>query len=153
MAYSDYIKPILYEETSNFMKCPNYHIHHISENQKFQILRRQSLFLGLSDGARIDLFRRVNKDEEIKHDQISLGYDISKRRSEDLLGELNKDLTEIISNKPSSDDLLFKNLFLIDDFSASGKSYLRINNGKLEGKIAHVINAINKSDEDFIENC
>jgi hypothetical protein len=139
MAYPDYIKPYLFEQTAKLIPCPDYHVYHISESQEFKILRRQSLFLGLSDGARIDLFRRVNREEGVQHDQISLEYDIAKNKSDDLLEELEKDLTVILGRPPNSSEKRFKNLFLIDDFSASGKSYLREQNGELKGKIAKVL--------------
>jgi hypothetical protein len=149
MSYPDYIKPILYEKTAFNLKCSDYKIRRIFESNEFKILQRKSLFLGLSDGAHTDLFRRMNREEGLKHDQISIGYDINKTKSSELITELKRDLEKILGTDVSSKDLLFKNVFLIDDFSASGKSYFRIEGGETKGKIAKVINEINNHDSEL----
>jgi len=149
MSYPDLIKPILYEKTASNLHCSDYHIKKIFESTEFKILQRKSLFLGLSDGARIDLFRRMNRDEGLKHDQISIGYDINAEKREDLLKELKKDLEKIPGCSTSQESLLFKNIFLIDDFSASGKSYFHIKDGEKKGKIAKVMDQINNPDSEI----
>ena len=67
-----------------------------------------SLFIGLSDGSRIDQFRR---GAYLNNEQVIATYDISDEKVNDMLGNLQKDVP----------DSKFKTIFLIDDFTASGK--------------------------------
>ena len=143
--YPDYILPLLLKETTRIISCPEHLITKIAESQEFQVLRRQSLFLSLSDSSHIDLFRRLNR-EEISHEQIYAFYDISEDKAKDLIDELEKSLVEIIGKKPEDGICRFRNLFLLDDFSGSGKSYLREEENGYSGKIAKVYNTITKSD-------
>lgn len=142
MSYSNCIKPYLFEQISKKINCPEYNVSILSNSMEFKILQRQSLFLGLSDGSRIDLFRRLSREEGVIHDQIALDYDIAQNKSEKLLNELEDDLKKILNRDLHESEGKFKNLFLIDDFSASGKSYLREENGILEGKIANILNML-----------
>jgi hypothetical protein len=93
------------------------------------------LFLGLSDGSRIDSFRRANP--ELNHEQIWQTYELSKPRVEKLLKKLREHLQQLLGKKPPADDCKFRTLVLLDDFSASGTSYcIEGTDGKMEGKIA-----------------
>jgi hypothetical protein len=143
MAYPDYIRPLLLKETARIIDYPKYLVTKIANSQEFKILRRKSLFLSLSDGSHIDLFRRLNM-EEISHEQICNFYDISENKAEELIDELKKDLIKILG-KNTPERICFRNLFLLDDFSGSGKSCLREENG-YKGKIAKVFNSISSSD-------
>lgn len=143
MAYPDYIRPLLLKETARIINYPKYRVTKIANSQEFKILRRKSLFLSLSDGSHIDLFRRLNM-EEISHEQICNFYDISENKAEELIDELKKDLIKILG-KNTPERICFRNLFLLDDFSGSGKSCLREENG-YKGKIAKVFNSISSSD-------
>ncbi|MEN6442721.1 MAG: hypothetical protein ABFC71_03100 [Methanoregula sp.] len=149
MSYPDLIKPILYEKTASNLHCSEYQIKKIFESTEFKILQRKSLFLGLSDGAHMDLFRRMNREVGLKHDQISIGYDINDTKRIELLEELKNDLEKIPGCSTSQENLLFKNIFLIDDFSASGKSYFHIKNGEIKGKVAKVMDQINNPDSEI----
>lgn len=151
MAYPDYIRPLLLKEVAGIRGYPEYQITKIANSQDFKVLRRQSLFLGLSDGSSIDLFRRLNR-EEINNEQISMSYDISKAKAKDLKDKLRTDLEEIIGENLDDGKCLFRCLFLLDDFSGSGKSHLRLDaEGKYEGKIWKVFNNTKKSDSPLSE--
>lgn len=146
MAYLDYIRPLLLKEVALIRDYPEYQISKIANSQDFKILRRQSLFLGLSDGARIDSFRRVNK-EEISHEQINMSYDISETKADDLKEKLRFDLEKITGETPNDEICRFRCLFLLDDFSGSGMSYLRTDEkGNYDGKIWKVFKDIKKSE-------
>jgi hypothetical protein len=147
MAYPDYIRPLLLKEVAQIRSYPEYQITKIANSQDFKILRRQSLFLGLSDGSRIDLFRRLNK-EEISHEQISMSYDISETKAKDLKEKLRLDLEKIMGEAPNDEICRFRCLFLLDDFSGSGKSYFwkTPDRGSYTGKIWKVFNDIESPD-------
>ena len=135
IAYSDYIKPILVKRVAHEIGCSEFKISKIVKSEDFQVLRRQSLFLGLSDGARIDVFRRFSR--ELSHEQIWPIYDISSEKAKDMQKELKKDLSKFIDRNNLTESK-FKAIFLLDDFSGSGRSYLRIEDDSYKGKIYRV---------------
>lgn len=133
MAYPDHIRPKLLRRAAiESGQNPN-HTARIAASIAFRELERKCLFLGLSDGARIDLFRRSNTN--LSHEQIWLTYELSKDRVDEMTKELNQDLTHM--HKRSIDNARFSTIVLLDDFSASGRSYYMPSEGKrLGGKIA-----------------
>lgn len=131
------IKPHLIKTTKNTIIRE--HID-ISESKKiYDLILRKSLFLGLSDGAHIDYFRRQNP--ELSNEQVFVHYDFSNEKADDMKKELKKDLECYDVNIDlKKDDFL--NYYLLDDFSASGTSYIRIENGEWHGKIPKFVNHI-----------
>lgn len=79
-------------------------------------LHRQTLFIELSDGARIDVFRRANAGV-VSNEQVVTAPRINKAKWDDLLKDLRSDL-----NDPEAQ---FAFVFLVDDFIASGTTLLR----------------------------
>jgi hypothetical protein len=146
--YPDVIKPILFKKISSELGIPEYKVFEISNHLKFKSLLRQSLFCGLSDGARIEIFRRSNTGV-LSHEQIYQTYELSAERASKMQAELVADQTKNLGRPPSTYEDKFKALFLLDDFSASGTSYLKFNldENKLRGKINALYESINKKDE------
>lgn len=102
----------------------------------FSIMRRKALFLGLSDGSHMDYFRRQNS--LLSNEQVFINYDFSQERAAGMKVDLKKDLNALCQDTSYSleaGDLNFKTFFLIDDFSASGISYIRKENKEWKGKI------------------
>lgn len=135
--FPDKLRFILMNITADKLNVPKYKLNAIESSQAYKVLLRQSLFCGLSDGAGLDIFRRANTGI-LTHEQIYLTYELSDQRVTKMKSELVEDLTNmgLIIGKGSNEDK-FKTLFLMDDFSASGTSYLKINSqGELKGKIA-----------------
>jgi hypothetical protein len=137
--FVDKLQYILMEITAEKLQVPKFKLKFIEDSKEYEILRRQSLFCGLSDGARLDVFRRANTGI-LSHEQIYLTYELSEQRilkmKEQLVVDLNNKFQ--LNLNESSEDSKFKSLFLIDDFSASGTSYLKLSSesGELKGKIA-----------------
>jgi hypothetical protein len=125
--YSEKINPILIKKTAEELKTPPYFVGKIANSNEYKSNVRSSLFIGLSDGSKIDQFRRT---AGLNNEQVSATYDLSDDKYEDMLHELHSDIP---GNK-------FKSLFLIDDFTASGRSYCRPEQGK--GKILKFLNRI-----------
>lgn len=82
----------------------------------YRRLLRQTLFIELSDGARIDVFRRSNADA-ISNEQVITAPRIIKAKWDGVLEDLRKSL-----NEPEA---RFAFVFLVDDFIASGMTLLR----------------------------
>ncbi len=77
MAYPDHIRPILLDRAAG-ADCERFRPAAVAAGTAFKVRQRQCLFLGLSDGARIDTFRRANPD--LNHEQIWQTYEISDQR-------------------------------------------------------------------------
>jgi hypothetical protein len=104
----------------------------------------------MSDGAKIEIFRRSNTGI-ISHEQVYQTYELSDERAVKMKDELSKDLKRILdSEEVHEGDKKFKRVFLLDDFSASGTSYLKyISQGDRvigKGKVATFYKSIFKNE-------
>jgi len=84
-------------------------------------LRRQTLFMGLSDGARIDIVRHSNAGL-LTNEQLVVATQVDKDKWQDLLENMREDLQD--------PDARFRLVYLIDDFMGTGTSFLRYNTEK-----------------------
>lgn len=91
-------------------------------------LRRQTLFMGLSDGARTDAIRHANAGM-ISNEQMVQGVQVDMDKWKDLRNTLRKDLGD--------PEACFRLVYLIDDFTATGDSFFRFDadEGKWKGKL------------------
>jgi len=142
VSYPDIIRPFLIRQVANKINLSEYLVTKIVNNPEFSVLQRQSLFLGLSDGAHTDLFRRSNP--EISHEQVYQTYDISDNKVEDMLSKLEKDLFVKLGRTPTKEENRFRMAFLLDDFSGSGLSYLKWDpkSSEYDGKIARFYRSV-----------
>ena len=134
-AYPDHVRPALLRRAAGAIGASPHHIGRVVTSPVFRQVERRCLFLGLSDGARIDVFRRANR--ELSHEQIVQTHELADTRVADLLEELEKDLAAMPGG--GSAPPLFNTIVLLDDFSASGTSYYALEpkaDGTLSGKIA-----------------
>ncbi len=134
-SYPDLMRHLIIQHTADQLKIPKYMVKQITENTHFKTLRRQSLFLGLSDGTRTDLLRRSNRSE-LSNEQIYQTHEITERRANKMLASLSSDMKKILGHAPKQEERCFKIVFLLDDFTGSGFTYLRKENGEFEGKLA-----------------
>lgn len=104
-------------------------------------LSRQTLVLGLSDGARMDIVRHANVGR-LTNEQLVLASQIDTEKWKDLLKNLRGDLKD--------SNALFKIIYLVDDFAGTGTSFLRYKeqdkrwSGKLNRFRTSLFNAINE---------
>ena len=103
-------------------------------------LRRQTLFMGLSDGARIDTIRRANSGV-LGNEQFVQGTQVDIEKWRDLLDNLRKDLDD--------SDARFRLVYLIDDFTATGTSFLRFGkkSKKWKGKLIRFRDSIKNAND------
>lgn len=92
---------------------------------EYEIAKRKTLLVGMSDGSRIDLLRRANA-KTLSTEQILPMMNIDGQKWRDLGKDLRKNLMEIekdyvVDAKP----YLFDRVYLIDDFTASGTTFIR----------------------------
>lgn len=76
--YPEYAKPLIRQHVAKELGLYEYQISAIESSPIFQQWSRQTLYLGLSDGARIDIFRRSTK--EVDHEQVYPTYEIASSR-------------------------------------------------------------------------
>lgn len=129
MCFAVNINPHLLDKAANIKKIPRYHVKRIFDSPEYKEIKRKSLFLGISDGAKIDQLRRSSG---ISNEQIFSSYYISEEKAEDMLKELHE---EGYSGK-------FNSIYLVDDFTGSGLSYARIEKEKVTGKIIKFLKLI-----------
>jgi len=108
----------------------------------FRRLLRRTLFVGLSDGSRIDILRRVNSPRLVQ-DQFVPMLDISNEKWTDLGNKLAKS---------QGNEARFDNVYLIDDFTASGTTFVRHVKGTWDGKLNKFNRLIASAREKFRHN-
>lgn len=135
----------LLEKTKEF--CESNSIQNIEERKSiYSYFLRSSLFLGLSDGAHIDYFRRQNP--YLSNEQVFVHYDFSDTKADDMRKELEED-SRIVSLIEKYDDRIpkgFSSYFLIDDFTGSGISYIRKDSEGWHGKIPKFFKRMSSSE-------
>jgi hypothetical protein len=140
-AYGDHIRPLLLQTVAKEQSLNPHHIGAIADTAEFRVRQRQCLFLGLSDGARIDSFRRANR--ELDHEQIGQTHDLSSRRVKGLVKKLSIQVRKLRNASEETTEHRFRTVVLLDDFSASGSSYyMPMKDSTAEGKIANFFNGV-----------
>jgi hypothetical protein len=139
IAYQDYVRPMLLLKEADEKGLNSRHVGQVASSEGFRLRQRQTLFLGLSDGARIDSFRRCNP--ELNHEQIWQTHELADDRVTALLEKLCHHASHIIGDEVT--DLRFRSIVLLDDFSASGSSYYATKeDGTSTGKVAKFLKSL-----------
>jgi len=121
--YPREVEPRLVKEAAVQCSMPPYLVwSNKAASQLVSNLRRKTLFIGLSDGARMDVFRRANTGL-ISNEQTVLAPLIDRDKWLDLGKELERDLP----SDPSGAKPKFTHVYLIDDLTASGTTLIRYN--------------------------
>ena len=104
----------------------------------FLRLRRRTLILGLSDGARIDILRHSNVGV-LSNEQLVIQTQVDRVKWRSLVDNLRK------SQGP---DALFEVVFLVDDFMGTGSSFLRYDgeDKKWTGKLTKFLQSLTEAD-------
>lgn len=118
--YPRFVEPSLRASTSLKSGVPDYLVWaNTKSNLLFNRKRRQVLFIGLSDGARVDILRRANAGILV-NDQIVLATHIDDDKWRDLGDKLRTDKLFAGVDRP-----MFDCVCLVDDFTGSGTSFIR----------------------------
>jgi hypothetical protein len=134
--YPDFVRPLLLERAAAQDSAPACHVGRVARGATFEHLQASTLFFGLSDGARIDQFRRSNR--ELSHEQIFPICELPQER----VAELRKWL-----RARQTDESPVPAIVLLDDFAGSGTSYVREDDSQLKGKIAKFLKRISDGTE------
>jgi hypothetical protein len=120
--YPRTVRNDLLQRVASQLAIPKYRVwSHPNGPVEFARLRRKTLYMGLSDGARIDVLRHAQV-AAISNEQVALTTQLDSDKWQDLLQKLRRDL-----NDP---DARFATAYLIDDFMGTGTSFLRFSEDK-----------------------
>lgn len=150
LLYESKIRPILLKKATENAQMPSYMLYNKKVQKQFEIEKRSSLVVGLSDGAHTDILRR---SAGFSNEQVLTNYYPDGKKLKDMLDDLRKD-----KKLEGVENVYFRNIFLIDDFTASGKSFVRYDDKakKFKGKLSKIIDQlcaknIEQSDEELAE--
>lgn len=136
LLYSTKIKPIINAQAAKILEIPQYFVSKIERSDAFVQQKRLSLMVGLSDGAHMDILRR---SAGFNNEQVLTNYYPNEEKLKGMLEKLGEE-----KSLKGMDQLKFKTLFLIDDFTASGTSFVRKENNDYKGKLVKVLKEIQK---------
>jgi hypothetical protein len=118
--YPDVVRARILAQVAEHANIPPYMVWSRTESVTlYRQFLRKSLFFGLSDGARIDTFRRTTAGI-VSNEQVMLATEISEAKWTQVLRKLREESED--------KDARFRTIFLIDDFNATGTTL----NGKLD---------------------
>lgn len=142
LLYDSNIRPILQRKATTNAKKPSYMLCNKEVQKQFDIEKRSALIIGLSDGAHTDILRR---SAGFNNEQVLTNYYPDSKKMEELLDKLTTDL-----KKKGCNSKYFRSIFLIDDFTASGKSFVRYDEKEKEykGKLIKIIDELCKEPEE-----
>lgn len=143
-AYPDVIVPERMRLVAEEQGIPEHRVAAIARHERFEELRLKSLYLGLSDGARTNELRRASHGQ-INNEQIWHAYELGEDKAGDMLREL-RDL--LAKEGRSSAKSRFNLIWLLDDFSGSGNTYIRYDDEarRFKGKLNKVYERLHKGD-------
>ena len=126
----DHIPAVLQRRVAPVLSLAPYRVAAVRSSAEFRRSRRASLFLGMSDGARIDQLRRSS--DGMSNEQFATNYELSERRAKAMVDELRTYLQD--------DKAVFQQVFLVDDFAGSGRTILRHDEGTaIQGRLVRFL--------------
>lgn len=144
MAYPDVIADARALMVAEEQTIPAHRIAQLTRHPRYRELGLKTLYLGLSDGARTNELRRGSSGE-IGNEQIWQAYELGEAKSQDMKKSLKEGLEK--ANLPSTNDK-FNIVWLLDDFSGSGNTYIRYDSAKkvFKGKIKKIYEQLHQGE-------
>ncbi len=128
--YPDFIKRAQVAQVADELGIEPFNVRSIVSTKAFRTHRRKTLYLGLSDGARMDRLRRSSP--ELSHEQFWLSPELGTHA----VSTMAQKLGEAIEEADLDGEARFKHVVFVDDFYGSGTSLLhRKDDGSWGGKL------------------
>lgn len=140
LVYPDHIEQVLRRRVAVRLDCSPFAVSSIVSDEAFATIRRRSLVLGASDGARLDRLRR--SAPFLSHEQFLQ----STEPPADLVSPMTTELSNALTGWQIDAPATFEHIFLVDDFAGSGETLLRYETegGEHKGKLVKLAAAIAK---------
>lgn len=133
-------KKVVEDYNQKGIKVNKYNNRLLDNSAEFKTHKRKTLFIGLSDGSHIDIIRR---NSYLDNDQVLTNYYPDDNKVKDLADELVA--SEDLQNDANKQ---FESIVLIDDFTASGSSFIRKKeDGTFGGKLPTFFTELNSNDK------
>ncbi len=142
LVYPEHIELVLRQRTAAQLGCSPYRVARIVASEEFMRIRRRSLVLGASDGARLDRLRR--SAPFLSHEQFLQ----STEPTPELINNMRNELAYALKQDVNVLPVTFQHLFLVDDFAGSGETMLRLTDAGYKGKLMKLATAIKALAED-----
>lgn len=149
LVYPDQMRPVLLRRAASATGIESHRVAQIAASPAFLALRRRSLILGASDGARLDRLRR--SAPVLSHEQFLQNARPSPEVIRPMTEELARALEKLGLNAPTT----FAHVFLVDDFAGSGETMLRWDDKeeKHKGKLIKLSEALGTlSEQGLVED-
>ncbi len=142
MAYPDLIVQERLRLVAEEQDIPTFRIGELARHRRFTELKLKSLYLGLSDGARTNELRRASSGE-IGNEQIWQAYELGDDKVADMVGALK---TSLVANEMPNSAARFTLVWLLDDFSGSGNTYIRYDplSRRYKGKLPKIYQSLHR---------
>jgi hypothetical protein len=127
LVYPDQMEPVLLDRVAEASGISRYAVAQLVAHPEFQALRRRSLILGASDGARLDRLRR--SAPVLSHEQFLQASEPPASLVAPMCRKLAEGLSKLGLDAPES----FGHVFLVDDFAGSAETLLRYEKEKDDG--------------------
>lgn len=139
MAYPECILPVQRQLAARQSGIAEHKIIQIEQSDAFRSLVAKTLYIGLSDGSQIGVLRRLNP-KAINHESTLLTYTLDEEKANEVLRHIPK---SPIATSLEEADAKFEIAVLVDDFTASGTSFIRKEpDGTFKGKLAKVLRSM-----------
>lgn len=140
MSYPDVIVQERIKAVADEIGFAKYEVVRAANHRRFLQLQLKSLYLGLSDGAHTNELRRASGGG-ISNEQIWQAYELGEDKAVSMSRALRATLEE---NSFQAGDATFSVVWLMDDFSGSGNTYIRYDGEEraFKGKITKVYKQI-----------
>ena len=129
LVYPSVIRPSVLRRTSALTGIPPHRVTALAASAEFAALQRATLVVGLSDGADLALLRRLSPP--LRHEQFVPAADLSTAGVVEMVSTLRQDLAR--ADLPAV--ARFGSVMLVDDFSATGTTLLRCEDGRWDGRL------------------
>lgn len=139
LVYPERIFPELLSQSAQKLSISTYRVKEIIGTAAFKALRRRSLFLGMSDGSRVDILRRRAM---LNNEQVVVSYELSNQRC----NKIKEKLQVWLHEGQYDDQPVFSNLFFVDDFAGSGTTIIRESGGEIDGRVKNIIDYLERND-------
>jgi hypothetical protein len=146
-AFPAFVRPLQINRAARKLDVPKYLVSATKKSLGcIEEIHKRSLFVGLSDGARLDSFRRANAGF-VNNEQVVLGYEISDEKWRDVHKELKK--------RTKDEGARFELIVLLDDFAGSGMTLVRwdATEQKWKGKLPKISESLAKRADFFTPDC